>query len=211
MGGGRSREPRFLLDGLGHYILIRLGEFFGGDGTALAVGEQAVDGTPIVQEAAAEVFVLCAEADEGGTGLEEPAGLVDEAGLEGVEEFLVFGEVRFRLDGNCGGFRIFFGYDTVLDVVMRQIQRPGHRLGEGVGGDGVGQNDSATALVFAQGRFDVVFEEAALDDIAIAFECESCVCHGVETGLVPLVVVVTEVGSVAEAEAFKKQVCFVDA
>jgi len=31
-----------------------------------------------------------------GTGLEEPAGLVDEAGLERVEEFLVFGEGCFR-------------------------------------------------------------------------------------------------------------------
>ena len=76
------------MDGLGHYILIRLGEFFGGDGTALAVGEETVDGTPVVQEVAAEVVVLGAEADEGGAGLEEPAGLVDEAGFDGVEEFV---------------------------------------------------------------------------------------------------------------------------
>ncbi len=199
-GGGGLR---LLLDGLGDYILIRLGEFFGGDGTALAVGEKAVDGPPVIEEVTAEVVMLGAEADEGCTGLEEVAGGVDELGFDGVEEC---GEVSncgaSLLSGNGGDGGIAVAVHQGA-VVLGEVDGPVHRGGELLRDDFIEEYYAAVVLVLKDGCGDAVFKKASLDNVAESFEGDAGVGDSVEAGLVPFVVVAVQIAFGSVSDGFK--------
>ena len=86
-------------------------------------------------------------------------------------------------------------YEAVVgcvEVVAGVFGCPVHRGGEGVWGDGLDEGDSALGLVVEDGGCDAAVIEAALDDVAEAFDGGADALDVVEAGFVPFVIVVTE-------------------
>ena len=100
-------------------------------------------------------------------------------------------------DGGDGGIAVAVHQGA---VVLGEVDGPVHRGGELLRDYFVEENYAAIVLVLEDGRSDAVFKKAALDDVAESFEGDAGVGNGVETGLIPFVVVAVQiaVGSVSD-------------